>query len=89
MPEQFAVGQRVRARVVDPEGYCRLPRYIRGHAGTIVAGHGTSVVADRQVVGAPDSPEPVWAVRFDAQELWGASDHTVTIELWQSYLESP
>ena len=60
MPEQFAVGQRVRARVVDPEGHCRLPRYIRGHAGTIVADHGTSVVADRQVAGEPDSPEPVW-----------------------------
>jgi hypothetical protein len=28
-------------------------------------------------------------VRFDAHELWGASDHAVTIELWQSYLESP
>jgi nitrile hydratase len=89
VPEQFSVGQRVRARVVDPEGHCRLPRYVRGHAGTIVADHGASVVADRQVAGEPGSPEPVWAVRFDAQELWGASDHTVTIELWQSYLESP
>jgi hypothetical protein len=30
----------------------------------------------------------VYAVRFDAGELWGGGAHTVTIELWRSYLES-
>jgi nitrile hydratase len=88
VPEEFAVGQRVRARVVDSEGHCRLPRYVRGHAGTIVADHGMCLVPDRVVAGEPGGPEHVYAVRFGAHELWGSSDHTVTIELWQSYLES-
>jgi nitrile hydratase len=88
VPEHFEVGRRVRARVVDAEGHCRLPRYVRGHAGTIVADHGVCLVPDRVVAGDPGPSERVYAVRFDAQELWGSSDHTVTIELWESYLES-
>jgi nitrile hydratase subunit beta len=85
--ERLEVGQRVRARAEDPPGHCRLPRYVRGHLGTIVADFGTSVVPDRVVAGDPGNPEPLYAVRFDAHELWGSSGHTVTIELWQSYLE--
>jgi nitrile hydratase len=54
----------------------------------IVADHGMRLVPDRVVAGDPGSPEPVYAVRFDAQDLWSTADHTVTIELWQSYLES-
>jgi len=87
VPERLEVGQRVRARADDPRGHCRLPRYVRGHVGTIVADYGASVVPDRAVTDAPGEPEPVYAVRFDAHELWGVSGHTVTIELWQSYLE--
>ena len=37
---QFKVGQRVRARNINPVGHTRLPRYLRGHRGTIVADHG-------------------------------------------------
>lgn len=85
--ERFEIGQRVRARADDPAGHSRLPRYVRGHAGRIVADHGTSAVPDRVVAGDPGDPEPIYAVRFDAQELWGSPGHTVTIELWQSYLE--
>ena len=32
-------------------------------------------------------PEPVYAVRFAAAELFGEGDHTVTIDLWESYLQ--
>jgi nitrile hydratase subunit beta len=53
----------------------------------IVAIHGTSLLPDRVVAGHPGDPEPVYAVRFAASDLWGTGEHTVTIELWQSYLE--
>jgi nitrile hydratase len=29
----------------------------------------------------------VYAVRFPAAQLWGEGEHTVTVDLWQSYLE--
>ncbi|NBU45776.1 MAG: nitrile hydratase subunit beta, partial [Betaproteobacteria bacterium] len=34
-PARFEVGQRVRARQMHPTGHTRLPRYVRGHVGTV------------------------------------------------------
>ena len=31
--------------------------------------------------------EPCYAVRFAAADLFGSGDHTVTVDLWESYLE--
>jgi len=31
-------------------------------------------------------PEPVYTVRFAAAELFGEGDHTVTVDLWESYI---
>ena len=31
--------------------------------------------------------EPVYAVRFNAAELWGSGAHSVILDLWESYLE--
>lgn len=53
-----------------------------------MARHGTARLPDAVVAGRPADPEPVYAVRFAARDLWGAGTHTVTIELWQSYLEA-
>jgi len=30
--------------------------------------------------------QPVWHVQFAAADLFGAGDHTVTVELWAHYL---
>ena len=34
---RFAAGARVRARAADPDAHTRLPRYIRGHVGEVLA----------------------------------------------------
>ena len=31
--------------------------------------------------------EPVYAVRFNAAELWGSGSHSVIVDMWESYLE--
>jgi nitrile hydratase len=82
-----AAGERVRAGVADRAGHTRIPRYVRGHEGTIVAVNGTSLVPDRVVAGDPGEPEARYAVRFDSAELFGVPGHTVTIELFESYLD--
>jgi nitrile hydratase len=41
---------------------------------------------DDRARGLNTEPEPVYAVRFAARDLFGDGDHTVTIALWQSYL---
>jgi nitrile hydratase subunit beta len=84
---RFGVGSRVRARTADPDGHTRLPGYVRGHRGEVVDVHGTWPVPDDGLRGVR-RPEPVYAVRFAAGELWGAGGHTVTVDLWESYLEA-
>jgi nitrile hydratase len=80
-------GDRVRVRVQDPPGHTRAPRYVRGHVGVVVEQHGVHPLPDAVVAGSGPAPEPVYAVRFAARDLWGDGDHSVTVNLWESYLE--
>jgi nitrile hydratase subunit beta len=83
---RFAVGTRVRARTADPDGHTRLPRYVRGHVGEVLAVRGNWPLPDLVVRGIARA-EPVYAVRFAAADLWGSGSHSVTLDLWESYLE--
>lgn len=86
---RFAPGDRVRVRGVDPDHHTRAPRYVRGHHGVVVESQGEWPLADDLARDLPDPRvEPVYTVRFAAEELWGGEPHTVTVDLWQSYLES-
>ena len=88
----FTVGQRVRARNINPVGHTRLPRYLRGHLGTIVADQGVFDLQDTDADGyaLPNRPQHVYTVRFTARELWGDAANardTVHAELWEDYVE--
>ncbi len=94
-PALFKVGQQVRARNIHPQGHTRLPRYVRGHVGTVVSVHGGHVFPDGHTLRAtPPFHVPVqwlYTVVFDATTLWGdQSDPTVevTVDAWESYLEA-
>jgi hypothetical protein len=82
----FAPGDRVRARPGDPDHHTRVPRYVRGHVGEIVARLGEWPLPDASASGI-QRPEPCYAVRFAARDLFGGGDHTVTTDLWESYIE--
>ncbi len=43
---RFKLGDRVRARNINPATHTRLPRYARGKVGEIVRYHGAHVFAD-------------------------------------------
>jgi hypothetical protein len=83
---RFSGGDRVRARAADPDGHTRLPRYVRGHVGEVIELRATWALPDETVRGV-FRREPVYAVRFGAEELWGAGSHSVILDLWESYLE--
>lgn len=95
-PPRFAVGQRLRARNLHPRGHTRLPRYVRGHVGTITRVHGCHVYPDRHAATAPgepfdDRPEWLYAVTFDGAELWGPQAEpgtSVSVDAWEPYLET-
>jgi nitrile hydratase len=83
---RFAAGARVRARTADADGHTRLPRYARGQLGEVLEVRATWLLPDQNARGI-SRPEPVYAVRFRAADLWGAGSHAVILDLWESYLE--
>jgi nitrile hydratase len=94
-PALFKVGQKVRALNMHPQGHTRLPRYVRGHVGTIFSLHGGHVMPDQHTLRALPpfhvSVEWLYTVVFEGPSLWGSdSDPTVevTVDAWESYLEA-
>ncbi len=87
---RFSVGDRVRANEHANPGHTRLPRYIRGHVGTVAAMQPSHVLPDTHAAFIAENAQPVYAVRFDATELWGDGSErfSLTIDLYDDYLEA-
>jgi nitrile hydratase len=80
--QRFRVGEDVRTQAVVNPGHTRLPNYLAGKVGTIVAVCGAFPLADERARGIRDAPsQPVYSVRFDYDR------HHVIADLWESYLE--
>ena len=89
-PARFVPGDRVRAKNIHPPTHTRLPRYARGHVGTVERLHGCHVFPDTAAIDRGENPQWLYTVRFDGPELWGPdSDPTVSvsIEAFEPYLE--
>jgi nitrile hydratase len=87
---RFAIGERIRTKMIDPPTHTRLPRYVRGHVGEIERVLGFHVFPDSNAAGAGEAPQWLYTVRFDGLELWGeASDPNlrISVDAWESYLE--
>lgn len=86
----FNVGDRVRAKNMNPPTHTRLPRYVRGHVGTVRAIHGCHVFPDSNAHGRGEDPQWLYTVSFDGRELWGPETDpalTVSIDAFEPYLE--
>jgi len=87
---RFQIGDRVRARKINPTGHTRLPRYARGREGVIDRHHGIFVFPDTNARFEGEHPQHLYSVRFRARELWGESASprdSVYLDLWDSYLD--
>ena len=87
---RFKAGDTVRAKNINPLTHTRLPRYVRGHRGTIERVIGCHVFPDSNAQGAGENPQWLYTVRFDGRELWGADGDpsvTVSVDAWEPYLE--
>jgi nitrile hydratase subunit beta len=86
----FKVGDRVRARNINPVTHTRLPRYARGKVGTIERDHGVFVFPDTGSQRLGPKSQHVYSVQFMARELWGEEAKpldTVCVAMWDGYLE--
>jgi nitrile hydratase len=89
LPE-FKIGDRVRARNINPLGHTRQPRYARGKVGDIWRDHGVYTFPDTNAHFEGEKRQHVYSVRFSARELWGAQASIrdfVHFDMWDDYLE--
>lgn len=93
-PARFQPGDRVVAVNQHVPGHTRLPRYVRGHAGTVQRVHGAHIFADshatRPTAPFDDSAHWLYTVVFDARALWGPQAEAtaqVSVDAWEPYLE--
>ncbi|WP_417248678.1 nitrile hydratase subunit beta [Celeribacter sp.] len=87
---RFQVGDRVRARNINPSGHTRLPNYIKGKLGTVIIDHGTFAFPDTNAMGQGPKPQHAYSVRFASRELWGADGNdvdSVQIDMFDDYLD--
>jgi nitrile hydratase subunit beta len=87
---KFKAGDKVRAKNINPPTHTRLPRYVRGHVGTVERVIGCHVFPDSNAHGAGENPQWLYTVRFSGSELWGPQgDATsqVSVDAWEPYLE--
>ena len=86
----FAVGERVRARNMSPRrAHQAAALRARTHRSRRRSSSPASVLPDTNAHFLGENPQYVYSVRFDSHELWGADAEafTLTIELFESYLE--
>ena len=85
----FRPGDRVRTRHLNPAHHTRLPRYLRGHVGEVIACHGAHVFPDSNSRGLGEDPHVLYTVRFKASEVWGRETRDlIHADLWEPYLEA-
>jgi nitrile hydratase len=64
---------------------------VRGKAGSIERVHGVFVFPDTHAHFLGESPQHLYSVRFEAQELWGTGSRArdaVYVDLWEDYLDA-
>lgn len=86
----FAAGDPVRTQDHAPQaGHHRLPRYARGRRGRIARVYPAFTFPDTMAHGGGEAPCYVYAVAFDATELWGPDADPAQVchlDLFEPYL---
>jgi hypothetical protein len=86
-----AVGDHVRVSSDDPDVFRRVPGYLRGQVGEVVARCGERPVpVGWGAPGALTGPEPVLTVRFPGEAVFGETGRGVWLhaDLWSSNVEA-
>jgi nitrile hydratase len=86
----FAVGERVRTRLMNPAGHTRLPQYLRGRPGRIEYILGELAFPDLRAAGVASATDVAYTVRFSTDDVWGLDGDahgSICADLFESYLE--
>lgn len=87
--QTFHIGETVRVKNEFVSGHVRMPGYIRGKSGVIVAESPSYPFPDAAAHHMPETWEPTYDVRFRSTELWpdSADEAFIHAGVFRSYLE--
>ena len=88
---RFKIGDRVRARNIHPRTHTRLPRYVRGHVGSIERVYGCHVFPDAVVASGAEDPQWLYTVTFEGATLWGPASEAglrISVDAFEPYLDA-
>ena len=86
---RFEVGELVLAPETHQKGHTRLPAYVAGKQGRIVAIHPAEVLPDSSAHGLGARPQHVYCVGYDGEVLWGSQSEKsikIHVDLYENYL---
>jgi nitrile hydratase subunit beta len=88
--QSFKPGDKVQVLNEFVPGHVRLPAYIRGKIGVVVAISPAYPFPDAHAHGVHATDEPTYDVRFDSHDLWGADCDAakVHVGVFESYLQA-
>ena len=89
---RFAMGDLVVVTATPTQGHTRCPAYLRGAAGVIEQVYALAHVPEVRAHSSARCREHTYAVMFEACKLWpqdaaASTSHTVTVDVFESYLE--
>jgi Nitrile hydratase beta subunit len=85
MSKQFAVGMKVRVKLVNPGGTHRTPEYIKGKEGVILKSHG--VVPGYEIDHREDWG-PLYTVEFDRMQILDLKGNDkILVDVHEDWLE--
>ncbi len=93
--KEFIINDRVVVRDIEPVGHAHLPLFVRGKTGVVERRLGDFPFPITSMPDGTADPggkilQPVYSVRFTAQELWGSDalgKDSVNFSIWHSYLK--
>ena len=93
MSAVFGVGCKVRVRLLEMQGHCRTPSYLRGKPGIVIAVQGEFRNPEKLAYHKPGLPrQPLYMVRFAFADVWpgrssdGEHD-SIVADIYQHWLE--
>tara|TARA_B100001123_G_C14850639_1_gene843904 strand:+ start:198 stop:485 length:288 start_codon:yes stop_codon:yes gene_type:complete len=91
----YTIGEIVRVSNGLPPGHVRTPLFLRGKTGAILRHFGAFPNPERLAYGLSGNPKlHLYQVIFAMKDAWGsdgayAPSDTVTVDLYESWLERP
>jgi nitrile hydratase len=89
---KFKPGDKVRTKNLQTTSHNRLPSYAKNKLGVIQEYFGAHCHPEAHAGGKGDVPEHLYAVKFDAVELWGVEaegkNDAFYVDLFEDYLDA-